>query len=165
MKRGHKDIAMVALGLRRKNMADVSPQRERGYQRAMQRAGLAEYARIIQFPTADLPRGEAINALLTSPQRPSALFCWSDLDAIPILNAAVEAGLSVPDDLAIVGYDNSPVAALPLISLASIDQDGERMGRVGAEALFSRMAGRKVPEHILIRPTLIPRRSLYRPTV
>lgn len=165
VKAGHTDIAMVALADPCRHIADVSPQRERGYLRAMEKAGLSDLARIIHFPQPEIQRIDAVRELLTSRDRPRALFCWSDLDAVPILNIAYEMGLSVPEDLAIVGYDNSPVAALPLISLASIDQDGERMGKVGAEALLKRMAGRKVPEHILIKPTLISRRSLQRASV
>ena len=50
--------------------------------------------------------------------------------------------------------------ALPMIDLASVDQDGRRMGRVAAEALLTRIGGRRVAEHILIEPKLIPRGSL-----
>lgn len=59
-----------------------------------------------------------------------------------------------------VGYDNSPVAALPLINLASVDQAGVRLGQLAAEALLSRVNGRKVAEHILIEPSLVLRGSL-----
>ena len=66
----------------------------------------------------------------------------------------------MPEDLAIVGYDNSPMAGLSMVDLASVDQDGPRLGKLSAEALFSRMNGRKVAEHILIEPGLIVRGSL-----
>ena len=66
----------------------------------------------------------------------------------------------MPQDLAVVGYDNSPVAALPLINLASVDQAGVRLGELSAEVLLSRVNGRRVAEHVLIEPSLVLRGSL-----
>ena len=97
--------------------------------------------------------------MLTAADRPRAIFCWSDLDAIPLMGEAHRLGIRVPQDLAIVGYDNSPTAALPMVDLASVDQDGPRLGKLAAEALFTRMNGRSVAEHILIEPRLILRGS------
>ena len=100
-----------------------------------------------------------MTAFLSAPDRPRAVFCWSDMDAVPLVNRAYELGIRVPEDLAIIGYDNSPIAALPLIDLSSVDQDGPRMGRVAAEILLGRIKGRHTPEHILIEPTLVVRGS------
>ena len=75
------------------------------------------------------------------------------------MGEAYRLGIRVPNDLAIVGYDNSPTAALPMVDLASVDQDGPRLGKLAAEALFTRIGGRSVAEHILIEPTLVPRGS------
>lgn len=156
---GHEDIAMLAMEYDDRHVADVSHQRELGYQAAMAAAGLSHRARVLRVPYPELPRQSQLQALLTAPDRPRAIFCWSDLDAVPLLNEAVCLGLRVPEDLAIVGYDNSPVAALPMIGLSSVDQDGERMGRMAAEAVLSRIAGRDVAEHILIEPRLVQRRT------
>lgn len=158
--RGHKDIAMVALPDPASHPADVSPQREKGYRAAMAEAGLTAFSRIYHFPNPEAPRAAEMAALLSASDRPRALFCWSDLDAIPLVNMAHQMGVRVPQDLAIVGYDNSPVAALPLINLASVDQSGVRLGRLAAEALLRRVNGRKGTEHILIEPELIARGSL-----
>lgn len=155
--RGHRDIAMLAMDRADEHKADVSPQRETGYLAAMAEAGLAP--RIFRLPETSAPR-EAELAAVFGPGRPSAVFCWSDLDAIPLMNMASERGLRVPEDMAIVGYDNSPVAALPMIGLSSVDQDGRRMGRMAAEALLSRIGGRAVAEHRLITPQLVVRRSI-----
>jgi LacI family transcriptional regulator len=158
--RGFRDIAMITVADSTHHLADVAPQRELGYLEAMAEAGLAERARIVPFPPTGAQRDRVIRAFLSTPDRPRAVFCWSDLDAIPLRNAAFELGLKVPGDMAIVGYDNSPVAALPMIDLASVDQDGPRLGKLSAEALFRRINGRKMAEHILIEPRLIERGSL-----
>jgi LacI family transcriptional regulator len=84
----------------------------------------------------------------------------SDLYTIPLMGAAHRLGIRIPQDLALIGYDNSPVAGLSMIDLASIDQDGPRLGRLVAEALFSRINGRRTAEHISIEPTLIVRGSI-----
>lgn len=157
---GYRDIAMLAMEWDARHQADVSPQREQGYLSMMQDLGIADRARILRVPQSDQPREAHLRRYLTAPDRPRAIFCWSDLDAVPLRNMAWKLGLRVPEDLALVGYDNNPVAALPMIDLASVDQDGRRMGRVAADALLTRIGGRSVAEHVLIQPTLIARGSL-----
>jgi LacI family transcriptional regulator len=158
--RGYRDIAFVTQSDQEDHLADVAPQRELGYRKAMADKGLAAKARFIALPQYGTPRDVAIRAMLQSPDRPRAVFCWSDLDAIPLLSEAHRLGIRVPEDLAVIGYDNSPVAALSMVDLSSVDQDGPRLGKLAAEALFSRIKGRNVAEHILVQPRLVCRRSL-----
>ncbi len=160
LEKGYTDIAFITQADQADHLADVAPQREIGYRAAMTGAGLADQIRVIILPQHSAQRDERIKALLIAPDRPRALVCWSDLDAVPILGAAYSLGIRVPDDLSIIGYDNSPVAALPMVNLSSIDQDGPRLGRIAAEALFSRINGRNVAEHLEIEPTLIFRHSI-----
>jgi LacI family transcriptional regulator len=155
--RGYRDIAFLTQSDQEGHLADVAPQRQLGYQKAMKAAGLA--TRILTLPAYGLPREAAMQAILSDPARPPAIFCWSDLDAIPLMGKSHRLGIRVPEDLALVGYDNSPMAGLAMIDLASVDQDGPRLGKLAAEALFTRIGGRRVAEHILIDPTLIRRGS------
>jgi LacI family transcriptional regulator len=157
---GYRDIAYLTQSDQEDHLADVAPQRELGYRQAMAAAGFAERIRVFCLPQYGLPREKVIRDILQSPDRPRAVFCWSDLDAIPLLSEAFRLGVRVPEDLAIVGYDNSPTSGLSMVDLASVDQDGPRLGKLAAEALFSRMNGRKVAEHILIEPRLVARGSL-----
>ena len=157
---GHRDIAYLTQSDREDNYADVAPQRELGYRAAMTAGGLADHIRVLVLRQHGAPRDDQIEEILTSPNRPRAMICWSDLDAIPLLSAAHRLGIRVPQDLAVIGYDNSPVAGLSMVDLTSIDQGGPRLGKLAAEALFSRMNGRSVAEHILTEPTLIVRGSL-----
>lgn len=158
--RGYRDIAYLTQSDQEDHLADVAPQREIGYRQAMAAANLGDHVRVFRLPAHGLPRKDDMRLLLTAPDRPRAIFCWSDLDAIPLLSEANRLGVRVPEDLAIVGYDNSPMAALSMIDLASVDQDGPRLGKLAAEALFTRMNGRKVAEHIMIEPELITRGTL-----
>jgi LacI family transcriptional regulator len=155
--RGYRDIAYLTQTDQDDHYADVAPQREIGYRAILSQANLVP--RILALPQHGAPRDDQIHQILTAQDRPRAIFCWSDLDAIPLLSEALRLGLRVPQDLALIGYDNSPMAGLAMINLTSVDQDGPRLGKLAAEALFTRMNGRRVAEHILIEPTLIPRGS------
>jgi LacI family transcriptional regulator len=160
VKKGHRDIVFVTQSEQDRHIADVAPQRELGYCKAMTEAGLADQIRVLRLPRYGAPRDHAIREILNAPDRPRALYVWSDLDAIPLMSEAFRLGIRVPEDIAIVGYDNSPVAALSMVDLASVDQDGPQLGKLAADALFSRMNGRKEARHILIEPRLIVRGSL-----
>lgn len=155
--RGYRDIAFLTQPEQEGDLADVAPQREIGYRAAMTAAGLAP--RILAVPNQGPMRDDLMRRILTEPDRPRAVFCWSDLDAIPLMSMAHRLGLRVPSDLALIGYDNSPTAALSMVNLTSVDQNGPRLGKLAAEALFTRMNGRTVAEHILIEPSLIMRGS------
>jgi LacI family transcriptional regulator len=157
---GYRDIAFISYTDQDRDIADVAPQRELGYRKAMLAKGLATQARVIALPHNGTPRDMAIRALLESRDRPRAVFCWSDLDAIPLVSEAHRLGIRVPEDLAVIGYDNSPVAALSMVDLSSVDQDGPRLGKLAADALISRIKGRRIPEHIMIEPRLVHRGSV-----
>ena len=69
-----------------------------------------------------------------------------------------EAGLSIPDDVSLVGYDNNRMAALRHISLTTIDQPGEDMGRSAVDRLTERISGtRTEPSHEVVAPSLVVR--------
>lgn len=154
---GHKDIHMVSLHSRPGGF-DVCSEREIGYRQAMHGAGLQDRIRIQHCVEGEDP-GALLSAVMAAPQRPDAIFCWSDLHAVDLLNVARVQGIAVPDDLAIVGYDNTRVAALPLINLSSIDQRAKQMGGLAVETLLSRVDGRKVAEHLQVDPILVRRSS------
>ena len=63
--------------------ANVAPQRELGYLQALSDAGLADRARVFRCPQSGPQRDDMFRHVLTAPDRPRAVFCWSDLDAIP----------------------------------------------------------------------------------
>jgi LacI family transcriptional regulator len=157
--KGYRDIGMVSLDYERTtNTYDVTPQREIGFRAAMAEAGLEP--KFFRFDNRDADRMAKMQAFLASADRPRALFVWSDLDGIPILNFARTMGLRVPEDLALVAYDNTTIAALPLINLASIDQSGRRLGELATEHLLTRIGGRAQAIHKLIEPQLVVRSSL-----
>jgi LacI family transcriptional regulator len=158
--RGHRDIGMLSLDLQTTHRSNVSDIREDGYLAAMAAAGLSDRARIDRMHLDPLPRDDELRAWLTAPGRPRAVFCWSDLHGVQLVNLAAEMGINVPGDLAVASYDNSRTAALPLVGLSSVDQSGTAMGATAADLLLSRIGGRTVAMHALVPPTLMLRRSL-----
>ena len=126
----------------------------------MTAAGLADHIRVTEVGRSEAEQLPALDRWLTAADRPEAVFCWSDLSAVPLLGMASERGLRVPDDLAVVGYDNSRVAALPQLSLSSVDQSGQELGARAAEVLLERVTGRSDPRHLLLEPHLICRSSV-----
>lgn len=93
-----------------------------GWRRAMERAGIATDGRLIDAPFSRYGAYEVALRVLTSPERPPAVFCSTDDQAIGVLRAARELDLRVPEDLAVIGFDDIHEATFcdpPLTTVAS----------------------------------------------
>ncbi|WP_342239825.1 LacI family DNA-binding transcriptional regulator [Inquilinus sp. OTU3971] len=156
---GHRRIGF--LGLEASSAREINPARVRreSYIEAMARHELETAIVDTRWsPDSMHERGHAAE-WLSRPDRPTAIFAWTDKVAIAVLAAADDLGLRVPDDLAVVGYDNSWVAALPQLSLTSVDQDAVTLGRTATDLLIDRIDGRRSEHHAVTTPQLIVRRS------
>ena len=140
----------------------VVRERELDYKKAMKKAGFP-HAPIHRIALEAPDRLQALRNYLLSASRPKAVFCWSDLDALQLLHQASELGLRVPEDLAIIGYDNSPTAGLNQIGLASMDQNSMTLGKLAGETLLTRIGGRRAPVKLLVEPQFANRRSASSP--
>ncbi|MFF5652142.1 substrate-binding domain-containing protein [Streptomyces collinus] len=104
--------------------------------------------------------------MLARPNRPTAVFAGADIVAMGVLEAFAEAGVSVPDDISVAGYDNTTFASFGPISLTSVDQAGHEIGANAARLLVERIVDRlKSPVQIKLSPTLVPRRTTAPPPV
>jgi LacI family transcriptional regulator len=126
----------------------------------MSAAGLQHRARILRVREQPGGPGEPLETFFDNPELPDGVFCWSDIHAMEIMNSAYQRGIAVPERLSVVGYDNTPAAAMPLVGLSSVEQRGGSLGRIAAKALLTRLAGRHEAEHVLVEPELVVRRSL-----
>lgn len=160
MNAGHSKIDMLSLAERSNMDSNVVRTREKAYIATMKEAGYGANIRIFHGQDEASLANRDAHLYLDQRQDCTAVFCWSDLHAVPLINVAYERGIRVPDDLAIVGYDDCPTARLPIIGLSSINQHATRLGQEAAEALLERIDGRAVPTNLLIEPELIKRRSL-----
>jgi DNA-binding LacI/PurR family transcriptional regulator len=116
---------------------------------------------VVETAALQLDEGtKALHEVLEITPRPSAIFCANDLLALGALRGCTDLGLSVPEDIAIVGYDDIAFAAGAAVPLTSVRQPREELGRQALQLLLDE---RSNPNHqhrqTLFRPTLVVRSS------
>jgi DNA-binding LacI/PurR family transcriptional regulator len=94
-------------------------------------------------------------------QMPSAVLCYNDLTAIGLIAAAHAAGVRVPDDLSVVGYDNIPLSAFTVPPLTTVDQPKEALGRVAVQNCVSALSGGNIG-NVILPGKLVVRQSTVR---
>lgn len=160
---GYKRPAMITLRRSDLGEADVSQRREAGFSAAMRAAGFDDSAIRIAAAADDLDDVTAtVRLLLAGPNPPDAIFGWADYYALEVLSAVRSLGLRVPEDIGVIGYDNSPPCAYTQNDLTSIDQSGREIAREATRMLLSRIGGRTTAEHFLKMPAVNARGSTRR---
>jgi DNA-binding LacI/PurR family transcriptional regulator len=174
---GHRRLAVVAFGLApdgRTGPADLARRRSASY--AVSRARLDGYAAAAGeagIPWADVPvlecggsvRAEGRSAaarLLAGARPPTAILATSDVLALGVLDAAREAGVRVPGDVSVVGFDDVPGAAA--VALTTIRQDHHGKGRLAGEHLLAALRGEQVPPPPALAHELVVRTSTAPPS-
>jgi DNA-binding LacI/PurR family transcriptional regulator len=154
---GHRRIAFVDGG-----RGAVAYARRRGYREAMRRAGLEP--QVIPGDHTEEGGIRAGRLLAAAPERPSAVVASNDRCAVGLLDAFVRAGLEVPRDISLVGYDDSILARLAHIDLTTINQDAPSQAVHAVGAAVARLDdGRRQPVEVVLRPRLVVRGSTARP--
>jgi LacI family transcriptional regulator len=156
---GYRRIAYFALDLPVHSEGVTVNFRANGYRRAMEELGLSRHIHIVIADQTARSVQHTARQLLQSRHRPEAIFCWTDFIALEILSVAKELGLSVPGDLAVVGYDNTSYCDLAQNALTSVDQSGQVLGLQAARLLVERIKGREEAEHFVVTPRLVARAS------
>lgn len=154
---GHRDIVHIDGG-----PSAGSQRRREAYRSAMEDAGLAP---AILPGRHTLDGGvSAIETILAQPRRPTAIFASNDMEAIGILSRLSKEGVRVPDDMAVVGYDDIPFAESETMSLTTVRQPIQYMAGQSLDILTARMQKPDEPAvHMLVAPSLIARRSTQPP--
>ena len=133
---GHRRIATIAGPQGHKAGAD----RMVGFRAELQALGLESHPEYEQVGDWYTESGErAMQALLALPNPPTAVFAAADLMAVGAMKAARDAGLGVPEDLAVVGFDDIQLASLVNPALTTIHQDKVGLGRAAARALLEQI--------------------------
>ena len=125
----------------------------------MEAAGLGRHIQVSYAHQTARETQTVARHLLEGRNRPDAIFCWTDFIALEVLSVAHDLGLSVPGDLALVGYDNTSYCDLAQNALTSIDQSGQVLGLQAARMLIERIGGRVKSEHYVVTPRLVARAS------
>jgi LacI family transcriptional regulator len=135
---GHRRIATIT------GMIESRPgiDRLRGFRAALQELGLAYRDEYVAYGDFYFESGRAATArLLALPEPPTAIFAAADLTALGAIRAATEAGLSVPGDLSVVGYDDIQIAPHVNPPLTTVRQDKFGLGVAAANALIDLIDG------------------------
>jgi len=163
--RGHNRIGFVGgpMGIRQVK------ERYEGAQRAVTAAGPKRGRQLMLFEQTALSGAEgrragAAIAEMPVAQRPTAVACANDLLALGVLSEVLNRGIRVPEDLAIVGYDDISYVGDSIIPLTSIRQPRQELGIAAARLLIDEIQNKEHQhEHILFKPELIVRASSGRP--
>jgi LacI family transcriptional regulator len=160
------------IGLGRRRLAHIGGQgtspsidRLRGFRNALGVAGIRlpkgyVVTRERFEETGDSAGYRAMQELLAQKQRPDAVFCYNDLSAIGAMQAAMQAGLSIPGDIAFAGCGNLRYAEYLKVPLTSVDQSIERMGEAAAKrALALSAKPYDSPQTHFVETKLIVRQS------
>lgn len=160
------------IGLKRRRLAyigspDVSAtaERFRGFRDALEAHGIElrdEF--VLSNPlisgSSDKEGYDMMQVLLKRRSRPNGVFCHNDIVAIGAMKAVLDAGLSIPKDIAFVGFDNVRFSKYLQIPLTSVDQSVGQLGEVAATVALKLVAGtNEKPKNILLTPTLVVRQS------
>lgn len=114
----------------------------------------------------DVTGYRAAKELLALRVKPDGIFCNNDPIALGAMEAILEAGLRIPDDIAIIGAGNVRYAGALRVPLSSIDQDSTQLGSCSAELALSLVQAKpQRPKQIVIPPKLVARHSSLRPRV
>ncbi|WP_035831434.1 LacI family DNA-binding transcriptional regulator [Kaistia adipata] len=157
---------LVSLGHRRIAHIDggASPGAERrrdGYRAAMTKHGLEDEIRILDGAyTIDAGAEAARRILGDSAPRPTAIFSCNDMTAIGLINEFMKAGVAIPGDLSVIGYDDITLAGTETLSLSTIHQSARDLATAGVTAMIDRLNAPDAPvSKILVPPRLVARRS------
>jgi DNA-binding LacI/PurR family transcriptional regulator len=148
-KLGHERIAVLsfvtALGPGGSLELDLSAERLEGYKEGLAKAWDVGLVRTVR-PNAPGPAREVAGELLRAPNPPTAILAMSDILAIGALEAAAEEGVAVPEELSVVGFDDSPAALHATPPLTTVAQPHEEKGRLAAQWLMEDVERGQGPE-------------------
>ena len=156
---GHRRIVHLSGGGNR-----ISLDRRRGYLDAMAAAGLSGEAVVVDGGLTDGSGYASTRVALGSDPVPTALFAANDMSALGAIAAVQDLGLSVPDDVSVIGYDGMSLGALRTLGLTTVAQPLIEMGVRAASGLFARIENpRARGVHVMLQPEIVRRRSTAPP--
>lgn len=152
---GHRRIAFVGPG----EHLYTTRMRLQGYREALESAGLEELCRIGAPDIASAAR--ATQELIQLPDPPAAVFAVNNLITVGVLQALERAGLRVPEDMALIGFDDFELAAALHPRLTLVRQPAAELGRRAAELLMDRLEGHDPgrPRRVVLKTELVVRES------
>lgn len=154
---GHRRVAVLSENVK----VSSSTERVKGFQFALFEAGEALDARDVVSCGSGIADGKrAAGELIRRGDRPTALFCCNDMLAIGALQAAKEAGIRVPGELSVVGFDNTMLSTVTNPTLTTIAQPMELMVKLVFDLLIGDLERKdSIKQRIVMQPELVVRES------
>lgn len=150
---GHTRIAHIHAG-----SAAGSPRRRRGYEMEMTKRGLADRIRVFRGDFTENGGARAMIEILNSEDIPTAVFAPNDAAALGAMEVIDHAGLDIPGDISLIGYDDLTLSGLPRISLTTVGQPRTDLGREAFQLVLERLdEGREDARHVVVPPSLVIR--------
>lgn len=146
--------------LRDQNVYSTVRHRYAGFCKAHQDYGIElDEELVLKIPVCHNDAYSAIQNLIKSGKKFDGIFCENDQVALGALHAVMDAGLSIPDDVKIVGFDDTSFASLCSPALTSIRQDTDALGKSAVEHLFRLIQGDITNDAVCVLPVELVRRS------
>lgn len=150
---GHRAIAHIDGG-----RAPGAADRRRGYRTAMHRHGLDDHIRVLPGGLTEDDGARAARTLLAADPRPSAVLAFNDRCATGVLDTFLRAGVSVPGEISVVGFDDTSLSRLAHIDLTTVAQDIPRLAELAVGRAIARLDGEAVPDgESVVAPRLVVR--------
>jgi DNA-binding LacI/PurR family transcriptional regulator len=156
---GHRDVVHIDGG-----RAPGAADRRRGYRAAMNRHGLGAHVRVLPGGPTEEEGAAAARALTATGSRPTAVLAFNDRCATGLLDTFLRAGVTVPGDVSVVGFDDSRLARLAHIALTTVGQDVPRLSRLAVGRAVARVEGGTAPAEVedVVPPRLVVRGTTAR---
>ncbi|CDR16501.1 LacI family DNA-binding transcriptional regulator [Streptomyces iranensis] len=156
---GHRDIAHIDGG-----RAPGAADRRRGYRTAMSRHGLADRVRVLPGGLTEEDGAAGARALLDAAPRPTAVLAFNDRSATGVLDTLLRARVPVPDEISVIGFDDSHLARLAHINLTTVGQDIPRLAELAVGRAIARLEGERIPDgEAVVAPRLVIRGTTAEP--
>lgn len=137
----------------------ASAERQSGFEQAAA-ARASVVTTVLPGEPTEEAGSRALGMLLDEHPDVTAVFAANDVMALGALSELAERGLRVPEDVSVIGYDDTPVAAMRYVGLTSIDDRSVEIGRGAGERLLARIADPRIAAtELLVEPRLVARRT------
>jgi LacI family transcriptional regulator len=161
---GHTRVGYVGFNFDSSQGVD----RYEGYIKALHEAGISHDKTHVHLTPKvsiqDIEHNEYLRELMLSPQRPTAIFAGTDFIAIGLTRLLKKIGLSVPEDVSIVGFNDILASSLVTPALTTISHPKRELGAAACEMLMESMAGNR-PEDRVLDVELVIRESVGKPSI
>ncbi len=156
---GHRSFAYVSAPTEKN---DRARERVAGAREAIANSGLNPDDMQLIETEYSIQNGRSAFTEIQKAKIPSLIICGNDVLAVGVIQAAKESGLSVPDNVSVIGFDDIELASVVSPSLTTVHVPHKEMGKIAAETLYGLVTDLSTPKHVELETRIVMRKSLAR---